>query len=165
MKNFFKPSKSDAEGGMDEQASESSSPQLKKGKPSWKPASLNEFADKEEGYRYRMSRKDPTNLSKKAQEGWETVSGIQSSQTKHQDAGRVQDGQNLTSVQEGHDWILQRIPEELAQSRDEFIGEKTQRRVQGLTAHLRSDMRDKGGNAPVHGDITISSRRGTQVIE
>ncbi len=28
-------------------------PPLKKGRTSWKPASLNEFYDKESGYRYR----------------------------------------------------------------------------------------------------------------
>jgi hypothetical protein len=138
---------------------------VKKGKPSWKPASLNEFFDKEPGYRYRMVRKDPTNLAKKAAEGWETVSGIQSAQTAHDAPGRVHDGKPLTSVQEGHDWVLQRLPEDLAQGRDEYHAEKANRQVRGLTAHLKKEMRDKGGDAPVHGDITISSRKGTQVLE
>lgn len=138
---------------------------IKKGKSSWAPASLNEFVDKEDGYRYRLSRKDQTNLAKKAQEGWENVSGIQSSNTKHISPDRINDGKPLTSTHEGHDWILQRIPEEMASERDAYYDREAKRRVEGLTSHLKKDMRDKGGNAPVHGDITISSRSGTQVID
>ena len=135
---------------------------IKKGKPRWKPASLNEFTNKEAGYRYRMSRKDPENLEKKAREGWENVD---STKTKHVDAGRVDDGKPLTSVNEGKDWILQRIPEELAKERDEYYNAENERRVSGLTAHLKKDMKEKGGNAPVHGNITISSRKGTETID
>ncbi len=126
-------------------------PLVKKGKSSWKPASLNEFNDKEDGYRYRMARKDPENLARKASEGWETVSKVNSPDTKHVDAGR--------------DWILQRIPEELAQERDAYYQNENDRRTAGLTAHVKREMQNKGGNAPVHGEITISSRSGTQVIE
>lgn len=138
---------------------------VKKGRAAWKPASLNEFFDKEAGYRYRMSRKEPGNLAKKAAEGWETVSGVQNSDVKHDEPGRIQDGAKLTSVQEGHDWVLQRIPEELAAERDAYFNNESERRVAGLTAHLRKGMADKGGNASIHGEITIGSRRGTQVIE
>ena len=134
---------------------------VKKGKSSWAPASLNEFYDKEPGYRYRMSSKDPTNLAKKAQEGWETVSAINSANTIHDSPDRIQDGKKMTSVQEGHDWILQRIPEETAKERDEYYNNESERRVAGLTAHLKREI----GNAPIHGNINISSRRGTQVIE
>lgn len=129
---------------------------VKKGKSSWKPASLNEFVNKEDGYRYRMSRNDPANLSKKAQEGWENVSGIQSPQTAHDDPSRIEHGKPLTSVTEGHDWILQRIPEEVGQSRDEYIANETQRRTAGLTAHIKKELGKEG--AETHGDITISSR-------
>lgn len=138
---------------------------IKKGKSSWAPASLNEFIDKEDGYRYRMSRNDPANLAKKAQEGWENVSGVQGANTKHVSPDRINDGANLTSVQQGHDWILQRIPEETAAERDAYYSRETERRVEGLTAHVKKDMREKGGNAPVHGEITISSRMGKQVID
>lgn len=135
---------------------------LKKGNSSWKPASLNEFTDKDPGYRYRMSRKDPQNLSKKSQEGWETVSGIQGSQTSHDDPKRIEHGKPLTSVHEGHDWVLQRIPEEIAQKRDEYFNGETERRTSGLTAHIKKEMGKEG--AAAHGDITISSRKGTQTI-
>lgn len=136
---------------------------LKKGRPSWTPASLNEFTGKEDGYRYRMSRKEANNLAKKAAEGWENVSSVQGANTKHVDTGRMDDGVNLTSVQEGHDWVLQRIPEDLAQGRDEYYNGESQRRVQGLTAHVKKEIGREG--AATHGDITISSRMGTQVID
>jgi len=136
---------------------------LKKGKSSWTPASLNEFSNKEEGYRYRMSRKDPENLSKKEQEGWETVSGIQSPNTKHNSPERIDDGVAVTSVTEGRDWVLQRIPEELALERDKYYNGETERRTAGLTAHVKKELGKSGANT--HGEITISSRTGTQVIE
>jgi hypothetical protein len=137
---------------------------MKKGKSSWRPASLNEFTNKEDGYRYRMMRKDPDNLSKKKQEGWEIVSQISAPDNLHVDAGRIDDGKPLTSVQEGRDWIYGRISEEKAQERDEYFQKQSDRQIEGLTAHLKKDMRDKGGNAAVHGNITISSRKGDQVI-
>jgi len=136
---------------------------LKKGRSSWKPASLNEFMNKEEGYRYRMVRKDAENLAKKKAEGWETVSGLDSSNTAQIDPGRIEHGKSLTSTQEGKDWILQRIPEEMALERDEYFNKENQRRVGGLTAHVKKEINKEG--AAAHGEITISSRRGTQVIE
>lgn len=138
---------------------------MKKGKPVWQPASVLDVVGKEEGFRYRWANKAPDNLAKKRQEGWETVSGLSNDQASHVDSGRMHDGKQLTSIYEKHDVVLMRIPEELAESRDEFINQKTQRQTQGLTAHLKKEIRDKGGNAPVHGEITISSLRGTETIE
>jgi hypothetical protein len=138
---------------------------LKKGNSSWTPASLNEFTGKEPGYRYRMSRKDANNLSKKEQEGWENVSDLQSNNINQEDPNRIEHGKSLTSMHEGHDWILQRMPEELAQERDSYYNNEAARRVSGLTAHIKNEMKKTGLNAPVHGEITISSRSGTQVIE
>jgi len=131
---------------------------LKKGTPSWKPASVTEVTNKEDGYRYRWSNKLPDNLAKKAAEGWENVSAKVSE-------NRIEHGQPLTSITEKHDVILQRIPEELAGGRDAYHDEKNKRRMAGLTSHLKKEMREKGGNAAVHGDITISSRRGTETFE
>lgn len=139
--------------------------EVKKGRSSWAPASVTDVTDKEEGFRYRWSRKDPENIAKKEREGWETVSGLSSDSVKAADDGRVQTGKKLTSTYEKHDVILQRIPEETALERDAYYNRESQRRVEGLTAHVKKEMQDKGGNAPVHGDITISSRKGTQVIE
>lgn len=135
---------------------------VKKGKRSWKPASLNEFRDKEAGYRYRMVRKDPDNLAKKEAEGWEKVSSIQSSNTKHIEPGRINDGKPLTSVREGKDWILERIPEDIAQEREEYFSHENARRVEGLTAHIKQEAAKEGTDT--HGNITISSRNGTKII-
>lgn len=137
---------------------------IKKGKASWKPASLNEFTNKEDGYRYRMMRKDADNLSKKKQEGWEIVSQLNDPDSSHVNPDKINEGKPLTSVLEGRDWVYGRIPEDAAQERDEYFQRQSDRQVEGLTAHLKKDMRDKGGNAAVHGEITISSRKGEQVI-
>jgi len=138
---------------------------LKKGNSSWTPASLNEFTGKEDGYRYRMSRKDAQNLSKKAQEGWENVSSMQSGNITQDSTNRIGDGAQLTSTHEGHDWILQRIPEEVARERDAYFNNESQRQVKGLTSHFKNEMKKHGGNAPTHGEISISSRAGTQIID
>lgn len=140
------------------QSTQAETPLVKKGNSSWKPASLNEFTQKEAGYRYRMSRKDPKNLSDKAAEGWETVSGIASSQTAYDDPERIEHGKPLTSVTEGHDWILQRLPEEKAKERDAYFSAEDARRQAGLTAHIKKDLAKQGTEG--HGEITISSRKG-----
>lgn len=135
---------------------------LKKGNSSWTPASLNEFTNKEPGYRYRMSHKDPQNLSKKHKEGWENVSKLDSAQTKYVEPNKIEHGKPLSSIYEGHDWVLQRIPEEVAQGRDAYFNNETERRTAGLTAHIKKEMSKEGAGA--HGDITISSRKNTQTI-
>lgn len=136
---------------------------MKKGNASWKPASLNEFTNKEDGFRYRQMRKDPENLYKKEVEGWEIVSGVQGSNTKSVDPNRIDLPAQMTSVQEGRDWILGRIPEELALERDKYIDNENERRVAGLTAHVKKENAKSG--AGTHGEITISSRKRTQTFE
>lgn len=138
---------------------------IKKGTNSWKPASLNEFENKESGYRYRMVRKDPDNLARKRAEGWEPVSGINNPTASYQDPNKIEQGKGLTSVNEGKDWILHRMPEELAKQRDEYFDKKSKDRVKGLTAHLKSEMSKTGTNAPLHGEIKIDTKYGTQIID
>lgn len=136
---------------------------IKKGKASWKPSSNNEFVNKEDGYRYRMMRKDPDNIAKKQREGWEIVSKVNDPNSAYVDPGKIEDGKPLTSVLEGRDWVYGRITEELAESRDQYHDVKNERQIAGLTAHLKKEMHDKSG-ADTHGEITISSRKGEQVI-
>jgi hypothetical protein len=138
---------------------------MKKGYSSWMPASVTDVVDKVKGYRYRWIEKTPANKAKKQAEGWEIVSGLSSDQVSPAEPERVLSGKNLTSTYEKHDVVLARMPEEMAQERDAYFNAESARRVQGLSAHLKKDMQDKGGNAPVHGDITISSRKGQQVID
>lgn len=136
---------------------------VKKGRSSWAPASLNEFEGKEDGYRYRMVNKDPKNLAKKKAEGWETVSKLNNANLEHQDAGRIQDGKPLDSTQQGHDWVLMRLDEDTAKERDAYWDNESKRRVAGLTAHIKNEIGKEG--ATTHGNITISSLRGEQIIE
>lgn len=138
--------------------------QPKRGKRSWKPAALNEFFNKEPGYRYRMASKDPYILAKRKQEGWETVSATTGNGEAYQDPSRVgTDGKQLTSVIEGPDWILQRVPDEIADDMIAYYQEETDRRTSGLTAHLKKEVGREG--ASTHGEITINSRKGTQIID
>lgn len=136
---------------------------IKKGKSSWKPASAMEVIDKEDGYRYRWSNKAPDNLAKKELEGWETVSGVTGDRSKHVDADRISDGKPLTSIRERHDCILQRIPEDVAAGRDEYMNKKSAKRTEALTAHFKEEAKKQG--TATHGKITISSLKGEQVIE
>lgn len=138
---------------------------MKKGKPTWKPASIVDVVDKDPSKRYRLVNKDPDNMAKKRSEGWEIESGVNVSNAKIPSDGRAETGNQLTSTYERKDVILMSMPEELAQSRDEYMNEKTRKRTLGLTAHLKREIKDKGGNAPIHGDITISSYRGEQIID
>lgn len=139
-------------------------PEAKKGRPSWKPASVTDVTDKDPGYRYRWSNKKADNLAKKDAEGWETVSkGTSADNASLVDDGKMNSGKKLTSIYEKHDVVLQRIPEEIAQERDAYMNEKTRRRTVGLTAHFKREAKSEG--APVHGDITISSLRGQQKID
>ncbi len=136
---------------------------LKRGNSSWKPASITDVVGKEPGYRYRWANKDPDNLAKKEAEGWETVSGLKADNTTPTDSNRIDEGKNLTSVYEKRDVVLQRIPEEKALQRDAYYNSENERRVTGLTAHIKKEAGKEGTG--VHGEITISSRRGEQTIK
>jgi len=143
--------------------SQKAKPAIKKGKPSWKPASVTDVIDKEPGYRYRWSNKLADNLAKKDAEGWETVSGLFSDKASGVDDGKITSGKKLTSVYEKHDVILQRIPEDVALERDAYINDRTKQRTLGLTSHFKKEA--SGIKAPTHGEITISSLRDSNVIK
>lgn len=144
-------------------------PVKKKGRASWKRAGLNEFYDKDPNFVYRMIRKDPDNVATKLTEGWELCSDLTGKNTKYKEPGRINDGKPLTSVREGKDWILGKLPRELPEggqdylARTEMINKENARRISGLTAHFKKEAAKEG--ADTHGSITISSRTGTQVIE
>lgn len=137
---------------------------MKKGNSTWSPANVAEILGKEDGFRYRKLRKEATNLANKAQEGWEIISSINGQKaTSETGAGRINDGTALTSVREGTDWVLARIPEETAQGRDDYYNKENARRLGGLTAHVKEKVGKEG--AATHGNITISSLQGEQVID
>lgn len=134
---------------------------IKKGNNSWKPAGITDVTDKEPGYRYRFCNKEPENLAKKVAEGWEPVSGLQADKAKL--VQNTNEAKPLTSVHERRDTILYRMPEEIAQSRDDYYNKITARSESVLTAHIKQELRKEGAEA--HGKITISSRKGEQTME
>lgn len=138
-------------------------PQVKKGKPTWKPANVDDVFDREDGYRYRKILKDPDNLKKKEAEGWEIVSDVTGDGSQMQGGyGRIDDGKPLTSVKENRDSVLARMPEDVAQERDAFFNAKTARFMGGLK---RQTQRDLGSDAPIHGSISIEKRGIRTVIK
>lgn len=131
---------------------------IKKGSNSWQPASVTDVVNKEEGFRYRWLNKSPENLSKKKVEKWEILSGLQSDKSSSASGDK-----GLSSVIEKHDVILARISEENALQRDDYFNKESQRRVAGLTAHVKKELGKEGAGS--HGKITISSRKGEETIE
>lgn len=135
----------------------------KKGNPTWRPANVDEIIDKEAGYRYRKINSDARNLAKKEAEGWVVVSDVEGSKTHVESGyGRINDGKSLTSVRGGYDYVLARMPEDLAQERDAYFNKESARRVQALRKQTK---RDLSGDAPVHGSISIEKRGIRTVIK
>ncbi len=132
--------------------------EIKKGTKSWQPSNLGDVINKEPGYRYRWVRKDPDNLAKKREEGWESVSG----ETKaiHPES-RPDEPHQLTSVPERRDGVLMRLDEETAQERDKYHNQKTARLEKRLNSQTKGDLAKEG--AAVHGTIT-KERQGVRTI-
>lgn len=136
---------------------------VKKGKTSWKPASVTDVIEKDPNKRYRLVNKDADNLAKKKAEGWEVETKATGGTAKLVPDGQINTGSNLTSTFERKDVILMSMPEEMAQERTEYFNNLTQKRTLGLTAHLKKELK---GTAPTHGKITIGSlAQGETVIE
>lgn len=136
----------------------------KKGKPTWKPSNVIDVIDKEPGFRYRLIEKSPKNLAKKEREGWEILSGVNTSTTSAEIGyGRIDKGKPLTSVLEGIDYIVGRIPEELAEARDEYQQSLVSRSVKGLKRQTQTHLGKEG--ATVHGNITLEQNGVRTVIE
>lgn len=138
--------------------------EAKKGNPTWKPANVDDVFDKEEGYRYRKLNKDPRNMAKKLAEGWEPLSDTAGAKTQMEGGyGRINDGKPLTSVREGYDYVLARMPEEMAEQRDAHYNAETSRRMAALKRQTRDELRQS--DAPVHGSISIEKRGVRTVIK
>lgn len=133
---------------------------MKKGNISWKPAGITDTLQKEPGYRYRWCNKDSDNLAKKTAEGWEPVSALQADKTTPVKNDKFNP---LTSTHERRDAILCRLPEELAEARDEYHNQRTARTEEALSAHIKQELAKDGVKS--HGKITISSRQGTKTME
>lgn len=128
--------------------------EMKKGSDTWKPANVLDVFDKEPGFRYRVAEKSPRNIAKKKQEGWEIVSAIQSPQTGNDTGNYMDTGKPMTSVLDGYDYVIMRIPEEEALKRDAYYNGESARRVQALRREAQKDI----GGAPIHGSITMEKK-------
>lgn len=135
---------------------------LKKGNSTWKPANVLDVFDKEPGYRYRVAEKSPRNIAKKQREGWEIVSGIQSPTTGNNTGNYMDKGKPMTSVLEGYDYVIMRIPEELALQRDDFFNGESNRRISALK---RDAQKDIGGKGEIHGTITMEKKGIRNIIK
>lgn len=132
----------------------------KKGNPTWKPASLLDVRNKQDGYNYRFVRKDADNIAKKSEEGWEMVSSMNDKAERDAPYGRAMEGKALSTVQEGSDWVLMRIPEEMAMKRAEYYNQLTDTRTKAI---MREAKQAAGGDSRIKGNIKID--RETTLIE
>ncbi len=133
-------------------------PPKKKGRSSWKPASMLTVVDKPEGYRTRWVSKDSLNMQRKKAEGWLMANEINGTEATHEHPDKMGDGRPLTSVKEYRDMVLMVLPEEIAKERDEYFREKTDKQTADLKKNLQDDAEGKGvaGDEAVHGSIIIN---------
>ena len=125
---------------------------LKKGRPSWRPAQML-TVEKEPGYRYRWVRKDDANIERKTNESWSFVA-----KDVHEHPEGINDGKPLTSTGEYREMVLMRIPEEIAQERDAYFRALTDRQTRGIKNQLEAEMQNASGgrsDAKPHGRIVI----------
>lgn len=141
-------------------------PAVKKGNSTWQPANVLDIYDKEPGFRYRIVEKSARNLAKKQREGWEIVSGLASPETGNRNGNYLDKGKPLTSVLEGYDYVVMRIPEDDAKKRDAYYNNESSRRMSALKRQTSNDFSQLGKNgAPVHGTITIEKKGIRNVIK
>lgn len=136
--------------------------ELKKGNSTWKPANILDIFEKEPGFRYRIAEKSPRNIAKKRREGWEVVSAINSPNTVNETGNYMDKANQQTSVLEGYDYVVMRIPEEKALERDAYFNGENSRRISALKRETSKGM---DGKASVHGEITIEKKGIRNVIK
>lgn len=129
----------------------------KRASRSWKPASAQgDVLNKEPGFRYRRVAKDDENIARKLQEGWEFDA---KTEVASDTAKRVSDGRRTSSVREGSDFVVMRLPEGQAQERDKYYAEKSQRQMLSIKERTQSALSGIAGGLVgrpnVHGRITV----------
>lgn len=133
-------------------------PAPKKGRATWRPATLLDVQGKDPAFVYRWLLNDPANIAKKKAEGWEVLSKTTtgSDKSKHVKPGVVGDGESLTSVVQYRELILGRIPKEMAEARAEYFQAITKRQTLRVKQELLDNVQKAAGSlpaAPVHGEI------------
>lgn len=133
---------------------------VKKGRPSWDEASTLLVYDKDgglfkrgdDGFVYRWEENDPPRIQVQKARGWEIVNNVASTGVSRGDeADSIDDGKQMTSVTEYKELVLMRLPEELAEEREQYMQEKADRQMQIVT----------GGGTQGHDQIE-DARRQTQ---
>ena len=135
-------------------------PKKKKGRPAWDEASTllvynkdgSMFSKGDDGFRYRWEENDPHRIQIQKARGWEIVSDVATTGVKRgAEADAIDDGKPLTTVLEYKELVQMRIPERLAQDREQYMQEKADRQMQIVT----------GGGTQGHDQIE-DARRQTQ---
>lgn len=115
-------------------------PPVKKGRRSWGQNDVLAVAGKDPRFAYKWVRKDPMNLARHLENGYEYDSEVTNSKAVHTPTERMYDGSDLTSTKETRDSILMRLPNELKAERDEWLNERTQARSAGLMADAKKQV-------------------------
>ena len=133
---------------------------IKKGKPTWKPAQRLDIRAKSKDFRYRWCDRDEQNLEKKLAEGWVFADSIHGVKAEHVHPEGVSDGKPLTNQKTYRELVAMVLPEEMGQARDEYVAEQTRKGTEGIKKVLQEDItneaKDRGiDGARVHGKIVI----------
>lgn len=129
---------------------------VKKGRPSWKPASMLDTVEKHDGHRTRWCSRDSLNLQRKQAEGWVFANSITGINREHEHPEKVGDGHSLTSVTEYRDLVLMALPEDVAKERDKYFQSKTDAAVRSLKQDFEENIENPRGNtAEIYGKIVI----------
>jgi hypothetical protein len=126
--------------------------EVKKGKPTWRPARRLDVNDKDPNFSYRwLDSRDPGNIEKKQAEGWQVVSKLTSDKSVPADGTTAPT--TLLGVRE---LTLGRMPKEMAEARNAYFQKDTAERTKALGGKLRSDLNNRGGaTAESYGKIVI----------
>lgn len=114
----------------------------KKGRPSWDEASTllvynkagDMFEKGDDGFRYRWETDDPHRIQIQKARGWEIVSDMATTGvSRGAEADSIDDGKQMTSVNQYKELVLMRLPEEDAKEREQYMQEKSDRQMQIVT--------------------------------
>lgn len=131
---------------------------VKKGRPSWDESSTllvynkdgSLFDEGDDGFVYRWEVNDPANLQLQQSRGWEIVSKVGNDPTlRGREGDSIDDGAQLTTVNEYRELVRMRLPKALAEDRRQYMQEKADRQM--------SIVENATG---AHGDLE-SARRGS----
>lgn len=133
-------------------------PNKKKGRPSWDEASTllvynkagGMFSKGDDGFCYRWEVNDPHRIQIQKARGWEIVSDLASTGlNRGSENDTIDDGKQMTSVNEYKELVLMRITEDLARDREQHMQDKADRQMQIVT----------GGGTAGHDQIDEARRQ------